>query len=411
MNGFFDKKEHSFEELVYRGVESDELDYKARMSWRTMTRAAKGKLLRHLIAFANTRGGYLVIGVGEDQFGNPNLCTGVSKEEAGSFDPSAVGSFVNSHVEPPIDFTIERPVIRGKKYVIFVIRPFKRIPHVCTSGIEGEIQSGVFYIRTVEASSRPARRAMEMQELIHRALRNEREALANVLQSVLQEAGLAAPQNIQSGRDDAIEASEHYFHRRTSSFELPQIKFTASLSKFMPGSFTQNELRSAFGHARRKELNFLHENEAEALPTPGSLRYISINARRMWQFFDSGLFCFFAVLPETALSFSETIRLCAVAADFFSRLFTALKCSDENLQLTLEIVNPQKLTLTDKNRTYKFTSTLPCRAEYNSSAAEIAAAPALCAAKIAAQIAGAYQLDDAEIKALTASAAQYLEQK
>ena len=145
MAGFFDRKEESFEELVYRGVESDELDYKTHMSWNTMSRAAKGKLLRHLTAFANTRGGYLVIGVSEDQFGNPNLCTGVSQAEAGSFDPSAVGSFVNSHIEPPIDFTIERPVVRGKKYVIFVIRPFKHLPHVCTNSIEGEIQSGVFY--------------------------------------------------------------------------------------------------------------------------------------------------------------------------------------------------------------------------------------------------------------------------
>ena len=57
MAGFFDRKEESFEELVYRGVESDELDYKTHMSWNTMSRAAKGKLLRHLTAFANTRGG------------------------------------------------------------------------------------------------------------------------------------------------------------------------------------------------------------------------------------------------------------------------------------------------------------------------------------------------------------------
>ena len=61
------KADHSgntafWRELVYRGVESDELDYKAAMNWNTMSRAAKGKIARHLTAFANTRGGYLVIG-------------------------------------------------------------------------------------------------------------------------------------------------------------------------------------------------------------------------------------------------------------------------------------------------------------------------------------------------------------
>ena len=315
MSGFFDKKKNDFEEMVYRGVESDVLDYKTHMSWRTMTRAAKGKLIRHLIAFANTRGGSLVIGVSEDQFGNPNLCTGVSADEAGSFDPSAVGNFVNSHVEPPIDFTIERPVVRGKKYVIFIVRPFKNLPHVCTSSIEGEVQSGVFYIRTVEASSRPARRALEMQELIHRALRNQREALGNVLRSVLQDAGLAAPPPTPAISADAIEASEHYFCRRTSGFDLPQIKFTVEPANFAPGRFSFAQLRSAMDKALDKELRFLYHNEAEALLTPGSLRYISMEARRMWQFFDSGLFCFFAVLSKPVLDFNDIIRLCAAAAD------------------------------------------------------------------------------------------------
>ena len=411
MAGFFDRKEQSFEELVYRGVESDELDYKTHMSWHTMSRAAKGKLLRHLIAFANTRGGYLVIGVSEDQFGNPNLCTGVSQAEAGSFDPSAVGSFVNSHVEPPIDFTIERPVVRGKKYVIFVIRPFKHLPHVCTNIIEGEIKSGVFYIRTVEASSRPARRAMEMQELIHRALRNEREALGNVLRSVLQDTGLAAPEMSKNNYDDAIEASEHYFHRRTSSFELPQIKLTACPDKFRLEKFTLPELRSAFFKALREELRFLHKDEAEALPTPGSLRYISMNARRMWQLFDSGLFCFFAVLPETQLDFSEIIRLCAVSVDFFAKLYSALGMDKEQLLLSLEIVNAQQLTVTSQNESFHAVEASPCRAELKGCAAEFAADTEKFAAKLAVSNGDLFKIPVPEEKSLQQTVRQYLEKK
>jgi len=410
MAGFFDQKEQSFEELVYRGVESDELDYKTHISWRTMSRAAKGKLLRHLIAFANTRGGYLVIGVSEDQFGNPNICTGVSQAEAGSFDPSAVGSFVNSHVEPPIDFTIERPVVRGKKYVIFVIRPFKHLPHVCTNSIEGEIQSGVFYIRTVEASSRPARRAMEMQELIHRALRNEREALGNVLRSVLQDTGLAAPEQSKGNREDAIEASEHYFHRRTSSFDLPQIKFTACPENFLPGKFTLQELRSAFFKALREELHFLHKDEAEALPTPSSLRYISMNTKRMWQLFDSGLFCFFAVLQKAELDFSEIIRLCAVSVDFFARLYTALGMKDKTLYLALEIVNPQKVTMIYQGRSHH-TDDNRCIAELKSSAAEFAAALQECASQLASAIGEQFKIPAFPMKQMQQTVHQYLEKK
>ena len=177
--------EQQLRDIVYRGIESDELDYKAAQSWNALSRAGKGKIIRHLIALANTKGGYVVIGVGEDAAGKPALYTGVSDEESVSFDPSAVGTFVNRCVEPPIDFTIERPVIDGKRFVVFAVKPFRQLPHVCCNSVDTELSSGVFYIRTPEASSRPATRAVEMQQLIQRAMRNQREQLAKVLRGIL----------------------------------------------------------------------------------------------------------------------------------------------------------------------------------------------------------------------------------
>jgi predicted HTH transcriptional regulator len=169
--------EQFLREVIFRGVESDELDYKAAQSWTALTRGGRGKIIRHLLALANTKGGFLVIGVGEDAAGRPSLYTGVSEAESASFDPSTVGTFVNRCVEPPIDFTIERPVIDGKRFIVFIIKPFTQLPHVCCNSVETELTMGVFYIRTVEASSRPAARAIEMQQLIQRAMRNQREQL------------------------------------------------------------------------------------------------------------------------------------------------------------------------------------------------------------------------------------------
>ena len=412
MGGFFSNKDYSFEELVYRGVESDELDYKTHMSWNSMSRSAKGKLVRHLIAFANTRGGFLVIGVGEDKFGNPNCCTGVSLEEAGSFDPSAVGTFINSYVEPAIDFTIERPVVRGKKYVIFVIRPFKTLPHVCSNSIEGELQSGVFYIRTVEASSRPARRALEMQELIRRALRNEREQLGNVIRSILNETPAAAsavsPVNSLSCLD-AVEESEHYFRRRTDSFALPQIKLTISPENYIPGTYQLDKLRSAFKRALRPDILFLHESESTALPTPGSLRYISTDSRRMWQLFDSGLFCFFTVISKPELDFSGIVRLCAVASDFIGNLYSALNWEEERLTVRLEIVNPAKVHLCSNGEKYSFSLTPPCAAEFSRSAAELAKNKPANAVRLAAGMGELFALPESELQKLPADVKGFLE--
>ncbi|MEG1980797.1 MAG: putative DNA binding domain-containing protein, partial [Victivallaceae bacterium] len=58
-------------EIIYRGVESDTLDYKYGMNWIKMSRQSKAKFVRHCLAFANTQGGCIVIGVGEDKSGHP----------------------------------------------------------------------------------------------------------------------------------------------------------------------------------------------------------------------------------------------------------------------------------------------------------------------------------------------------
>ena len=202
-----EKLSSEMRELVYRAVESDTLDYKAAFCWTRMSRVQRAKIVRHCLALANTRGGHIVIGVGEDASGHPSVYQGLTREESRSFDPSTVGPFINHYVEPPIDFTIERPLIDGKRYAVFVIRPFRSLPHVCTCAIENELQTGVFYIRTTDASSRPAYRAIEMQGLIQRALRNQREELGRMLRGILYE-NRANTEN-GSAADEFREAANH----------------------------------------------------------------------------------------------------------------------------------------------------------------------------------------------------------
>lgn len=174
-------------EIIYRGVETQELDYKAAQNWVKLPRAGKAKFVRHALALANTKGGYIVVGVGEDENGNPTRFQGLSEEQLKSFDPSIVGQFINLYADPSIDVDVVRPQVDGKYYAILVIRPFSGLPHVCADHCAQELQQGMFYIRTPDARSRPAHRASELQKLVQRALRNQREVLGRMLRGVLYE--------------------------------------------------------------------------------------------------------------------------------------------------------------------------------------------------------------------------------
>ena len=141
------KKLLDWKSIIYLGIESEELDYKAAQDWGKLDRVGKSKFVRHCLAMANTRGGNIVVGVGEDKSGRPCLGTGVTEKQSKSFDPTAVGSFINRFADPAIDFDIERLTIDSKRYVIFVVRRFSTLPHVCSYNCDSELQQGVFYIQ------------------------------------------------------------------------------------------------------------------------------------------------------------------------------------------------------------------------------------------------------------------------
>ena len=327
-------------EIVYRAVESDELDYKAHQSWNAMSRVAKAKIVRHLVALANTKGGYIVVGVGEDAAGYPAVYTGLTDEECRSFDPTAVGNFVAECVEPPVDFTIERPVIDGRRYAVFIVRPFAALPHVCSRGVENELRSGVFYIRTAAASSRPAYRAVEMHALIQRALRNQREMLGRMLRGLLYENRSTAPGPV-SGFSDAMTAAVDYFRRRrpvSGDGRSVLLQLSAHPDKFKSGLFDLETLRRAAVSAWRLRPGprLIRDGEPErARRTNVSLRLLAEDAPRMWQLFDSGLFHFVAWLPvpEDRLDFAALRRMVIDAASFAGRLYAELDFTEELITL------------------------------------------------------------------------------
>ena len=335
-----------FEELIYRQVESDTLDYKAHQSWSDMSAAARGKFIRHLTAFANTHGGVLVVGVGEDSSGCPCDYTGLTDAESRSFDPTAVGAYVNACVEPPIDFSLERPLVRGKRYAVFIVRPFTTLPHVCTRCVENELQSGVFYIRTPDASSRPAHRALEMHRLIQRALRNQRELLAKMIRGILYEnretdaSGEDTGVSAEPQADDVFSSSLAYFRRRRSPRPgEPGVLAQYCVKLDCGAEFSSDRIRDA-AIAAAGEGDFISDAEVKgANPGNMAIRCLERENPRMFQLFRRGWIYQVEYLPAAGseIAVPSMAKKLAAFCRFVGAFYRELDLDDALLELEVEV--------------------------------------------------------------------------
>ncbi|MBS5531578.1 hypothetical protein KH017_12390, partial [bacterium] len=334
---------------------------------------------------------------------------------------TTVGQFVNRYVEPPIEFTIERPVVDGRRYAIFMVRPFRTLPHVCTSSIEGELQTGVFYIRTPDASSRPAYRAIEMQMLIQRALRNQREELGRMLRGILYENRMSAEAESDEEFKAAVANAAVFFKRRKNPpAGVPSllVNLTVTPPSFHSEAFSLSALRRAVDAALPSlpTPEFLDSDELrKAYVTNTSLRALSRKEPRMWQVFKSGMFHYIAYLPvpERELEFTLLVRKIAEAFRFLGNLYTELGYAEELLTLafTLENTEDVRLLLPEKPRA-KFICRIPkISIEMTRSAADLASGEAAHAARLTSEIAERFNISDQYLQNLPALIDDYLERR
>jgi hypothetical protein len=344
-----------WESIIYRGIESEELDYKAAQNWNNLSRAGKARFARHCMAMANTKGGYIVVGVGEDRAGRPCIYSGVNDRQCKSFDPTDVGNVINRYSDPPLDFDIDRPVVGGKRYVIFVIRRFSEIPHVCSYSCNSEVQQGVFYIRTPDASSRPAYKASEIHGIIQRALRNQRELLGRMLRGILYEGRKALDPAAKSEFIEQIIHSYRIFDKRKKEFGHDSgviWEMSVYPSEFILEKFSLSQIQQAVENSIFTRLGpsfiSLDEND-ESYFTNVALRTFSKEKKQYWQAFNSGLFHYVSVHEKgkNSIRYDDIIRMIAGAVNFLGQYYCELGYTDELFSMKFKIYPVEGIKLTD----------------------------------------------------------------
>lgn len=121
--------------------ESSNLEFKESFGWKSLV-----KYLKTFAAFANTKGGYIVFGIGR----RPHQLLGLSGSSLEQFeliDPEKMTAHLNEHFSPEITWDIHEYELNGKLYGILYIHECQGKPIVCKKDADNVLKEGDIYYR------------------------------------------------------------------------------------------------------------------------------------------------------------------------------------------------------------------------------------------------------------------------
>lgn len=151
--------------------ESDNIDAKGPMKWDGQANSAA--LAKDIAAFCNSLdGGVIVVGKREKAPGDFEN-TGLTPEEADSFETTRVANWLNSRFSPPIRLACYRQDHLGKTFLVITVEQFDDIPAFCVKSFQDPkdnrnhiLREGAIYVRNQNAESKPVGTVDEWRALI-----------------------------------------------------------------------------------------------------------------------------------------------------------------------------------------------------------------------------------------------------
>lgn len=172
-----------WEAILRRGFESKELDYKGPCVWSESDKKACCEIVKDILATANTKGGFIVVGVGETPTGFD--WPGLTRVECESFETSRLNRFVQNYTDPPINAHVIKYTSQGTNFVVIEIPRFSDTPHICQKDYPGVLSAGAIYVRTDNNESAPIKDSSDMRTIVEHAVRNRGDQLLSSFRAIL----------------------------------------------------------------------------------------------------------------------------------------------------------------------------------------------------------------------------------
>jgi hypothetical protein len=373
--------------VLLRGYESKDLDYKGPGKWDEEDKKSCCGLVKDVLGMANTKGGFIVVGVSEGPGGFS--WDGLSPEQAATFDTTRLNRFLQNYSDPPINALLRKVPYSGKTFVVIEVPQFPDAPHICQKEYPGILTAPTLYVRTDSNETAPVRSSADLRAVLEQATRNRRDGLLTAIRSIL----VGGPQIESATRPSAV---ARFLAQRTDAvtqFEslnpLKKKGYTgfreASFfpERFEDARFSLQQLRTAaerahvtftgwpflFIHANRPEVTYAIENGLETLIE--TTDFGGNDRLDFWRFQQSGFFYQRALMwEESRTKDGSSLRIAdfgsigayiAEAIYCLTRLYDGLLVDDERLSFVMRLLGSQGRELTSLDVSRAFWGNFICR--------------------------------------------------
>lgn len=183
---------NALQDLLEAPAESLVLDFKERLEWSDASH--RFGICRDVAAFANRRGGRIVVGVAERPAGLEPIGMG---EDDPLPDATEVNQLLREKFAPSIATEVAYVEVGGTRYGVIEVPEFSAYPHVCVreAGVPGGppiLRPGDVYVRSDTLSSERAG-AEDLRRIIESAVAKTGSAIAAMVGDRVQLPALPAP--------------------------------------------------------------------------------------------------------------------------------------------------------------------------------------------------------------------------